>query len=180
MPVGEPKKKRRRDRKRRIMKNPTRKNCGLQNKLAVVSRKVSRSARVAWRKRNIFRKSWTRGDHASRIKLAAICRKISRRATVARRWRSDFKKEIPQGTFGCQTEKVTTKDVIGGCKSVQRSHQEGRICKKTIYEIVSEKIAKGMVGSSVSLRQHKDWTLWRGRPPPKRKKEQGTEEEPVK
>ncbi|PNF30438.1 hypothetical protein B7P43_G12492 [Cryptotermes secundus] len=95
------------------------------------------------------------------MNLAANCRKTSRRATVARGWRNASKKETPQGTFGCQTEKVTTKGVIGGCRSGQRSHHEGRICKKTIYETVSVKIVKGMVGSSVGLRHVKDWTLWR-------------------
>jgi hypothetical protein len=34
-------------------------------------------------------------------------------------------------------------------------------------------------GSPVALRKIEKWTLWRGRPPPKRKKEQGTEEEPI-
>jgi hypothetical protein len=38
------------------------------------------------------------------------------------------------------------------------------------YEIVSRKFAKQIAGSSVGLQQGKDWTLWRGRPPPKRKK----------
>jgi hypothetical protein len=38
------------------------------------------------------------------------------------------------------------------------------------YEIVGRKIAKQIAGSSVGLQQDKDWTLWRGRAPPKRKK----------
>jgi hypothetical protein len=32
------------------------------------------------------------------------------------------------------------------------------------------KIAKQVVGTSGGLRRMMDWTLWRGRPPPKRKK----------
>jgi hypothetical protein len=40
------------------------------------------------------------------------------------------------------------------------------------YEIVGRKITKQIAGSSVGLRQDKDWTLWRGRPPPKRKKKE--------
>jgi hypothetical protein len=38
------------------------------------------------------------------------------------------------------------------------------------YEIDGRKIAKQIAGSSVGLRQDKDWTLWRGQPPLKWKK----------
>jgi hypothetical protein len=79
MPVGEPKKKRRRVRKlaaehrRQKPKNSTRENCGPKKKLAVArswttrrvevawqkktSRKVSHCATVAWCKSNIFKRS---------------------------------------------------------------------------------------------------------------------------
>jgi hypothetical protein len=68
-------------------------------------------------------------------------------------------------------EKVTTENAIGGCKSEQQSHLERRGTLKMIfYEIVGRKIEKQTAGSSVGLRQDKDWDLWRGRPPPKRKK----------
>jgi hypothetical protein len=47
------------------------------------------------------------------------------------------------------------------------------------YEIVSRRIAKQIAGSSLGL-QGKDWTLWTGRRPPKRKKRRlEAEEEPV-
>jgi hypothetical protein len=49
----------------------TRGDCGSQRKLAAACRKVSRRARVAWRKRNIFRKIRTWGNWESRSKLAA-------------------------------------------------------------------------------------------------------------
>jgi hypothetical protein len=41
-------------------KELTRGNCGSRRKLAAACRKVSRRARVAWRKRNIDRDKWTR------------------------------------------------------------------------------------------------------------------------
>jgi hypothetical protein len=70
--------------------------------------------------------------------------------------------------------KDLTKNAIEGCRSEQRSHLVGRRThKKTFYEIVSEKIPERIVGSSVSIQQDKDWTLWRCRPPPKRKKKNG-------
>jgi hypothetical protein len=46
MPVGEPKKKRRRDRNQRNMKNSTWENCGPQKKLAVARRGMSRRGKV--------------------------------------------------------------------------------------------------------------------------------------
>jgi hypothetical protein len=86
MPVGEPKKKRRRDRKlaaqhrRQKPKTSTRENCGPQRRLAVARRGTSRRAKVA-RKRPI---DW----------------KISRRATVARRMRDIMRKNLTQGVSG--------------------------------------------------------------------------------
>jgi hypothetical protein len=43
-------------------KELTRGDCGSRKKLAAACRKVSRHATVAWRKRNIFRKSWTQAN----------------------------------------------------------------------------------------------------------------------
>jgi hypothetical protein len=41
---------------------------------------------------------------------------------------------------------------------------------KALYEMGSGKIAKQEAGSSAWMRSIKEWTLWRGRPPPKRLK----------
>jgi hypothetical protein len=40
----------------------------------------------------------------------------------------------------------------------------------TFFEIFGGKIAKQVVGTSSGLRRIRKWALWRGRPPPKRKK----------
>jgi hypothetical protein len=50
---------------------------------------------------------------------------------------------------------------------------------KTYEKMTGLEIAKQIAGSPVGLRRSKHWTLWRGRPPPKRKKEQEVEEESV-
>ncbi|PNF32272.1 hypothetical protein B7P43_G17489 [Cryptotermes secundus] len=190
MPVGEPKRKRRRDQnKGRNMKNSTRENCGPQKKLAVArrgtscplkvarqkenSRKMSQCASVvAWRRRNIFNKSWTRGNYESRMKLAATCRKISHRATVARCWRNDFKKEALQGTFGCRRKDLA----LRSCSSKRLEDQE---------DLQSQQV---QTMNQVLLRRHKellmedinkDWTLWKCRPPPKRKRRLQAEEQPA-
>jgi hypothetical protein len=81
----------------------------------------------------------------------------------------------------CQKKKATTENAIGRCRSEQQSHLGRRGTRKMIfYEIVGRQIAKQIAGYSARLRQDKDWTLWRGRPPPKRKKRRlQAEEEPV-
>jgi hypothetical protein len=62
-------------------------------------------------------------------------------------------------------------NAIEGCRLGQQSHLGRRGTLKMIfYEIVGRKFEKQIAGSSVGLRQGKDWTLWRGRPPQKRKK----------
>jgi hypothetical protein len=55
----------------------------------------------------------------------------------------------------------------------------GQIARKIFYEIRREKIPEHVVETSCSLQQMRNWTLWRDRPPPKRKKEPRTEQEPV-
>jgi hypothetical protein len=58
--------------------------CGSRKQLAAACRKVSRRATVAWRKRNIFRKSRTQGNCGPRQELAAG-RNMTRRAGMAQR-----------------------------------------------------------------------------------------------
>jgi hypothetical protein len=73
-----------------------------------------------------------------------------------------------------QTKDPTTNGTEGWSQG-KRTHQRiGGIRKKDIYEIFSEKIMEHVVGTSSRLQKiRKDWTLWRGRPPPKRKKGTG-------
>jgi hypothetical protein len=176
MPIGEPKKKRRRDQKlameRRLQKqkNSTLESCGPPKELVVahrgtsrrvdvaqqkkISRKVSRRSTVAWRRRNILRKSMTKGKCGPRHEFAAD-RNMTNRAGVTRH-KGDFvnaeqdtwKGRMTMKNVGgrrplCRKKKVPTKELIGGCRSGQRSPLVGRRThKKTFYEIVSEKIPK--------------------------------------
>jgi hypothetical protein len=48
----------------------------------------------------------------------------------------------------------------------------GRISWKTHEEIFGLETVKQIAGSPVGLQNIEHWTLWRGRPPPKRKKRQ--------
>jgi hypothetical protein len=82
MPVGEPRKRRRvrnlAAKSHQKRKERTRGNCG-----TTCRKKVSRHATVAWRKRNLFRKIWTKVNCGPRSTLAAASRKITRSAKVA-------------------------------------------------------------------------------------------------
>jgi hypothetical protein len=48
--------------------------------------------------------------------------------------------------------------------------EEGKGLRQDLREDHSVGDQKAIVGSSIGLRKVIDWTLWRGRPPPKRKK----------
>jgi hypothetical protein len=50
---------------------------------------------------------------------------------------------------------------------------------KTYEKMTGVEIAKQIAGSTVTLQKNKNWTLWSGRPPAKRKKVQEVEEESV-
>jgi hypothetical protein len=177
MPVGELKKKSRRDQKLatercRQMKERTQDGCrgrlvvphrGTSRRVDVaqqkkISRKVPRNATVAWCKRNILRKSMTQGKCGLRHEFAADRNMTSHAGVTGRKgdlvnaeqdtWKGRMTiKNVGSRWPLCRKKKVPTKELIGGCRSGQR-----------------------IVGSSVSIQQDKDWTLWRGRPPPIRKK----------
>jgi hypothetical protein len=65
----------------------------------------------------------------------------------------------------------TATNGIEGWSAGQRSHlgSEGTL-NKNVDEIFRGKIGKQVVGTSSGLQKIRKWALWRGRPPPKRKK----------
>jgi hypothetical protein len=57
---------------------------------------------------------------------------------------------------------------IRGWSSGQRSHLgSGGTLKEALYEIFRGKKAKQIARSYITSQKSRDWTLWRGRPPPK-------------
>jgi hypothetical protein len=82
MPVGEPAAERRQKRKER-----TRGNRGYRKKSTAACRKVSRRAKVAWRKRNFVRKIRIQENWEPWKRLTATGRKTTSCATVA--WHSE-------------------------------------------------------------------------------------------
>jgi hypothetical protein len=163
-------KKRHRDRnqaaeRRQKPKERNRGNCGYRKRLAVAGRKMIRRARVAWRTRNFIRKYLTPDK---------VDRGARRVRTLRKRLRTHQEGRMGIKNLGgrrplCLRKERTTAKFIGGWSSGQKSSLgSGGILKKSLYEIVSVKIAKQIAGSYDASRKIKDGALWSGRPPPQR------------
>jgi hypothetical protein len=203
MPVGEPRKRRRVQKstagRRGEPKELNRRNHGSRRKLAAACRKVSRHAAVIWRERKLFRRTGTQEICGRRKELAIARIRMTHCAQVVRRkGRSHGGTSVEQGRRKNQTK---NKFATGTSKSRtprrrQRATQQGnnRTRKRNPKEIRREskgnvfqtfgktagiKFAKRVSRSIVGLRRIRKWTLWRGRPPPKRKMKFQAEREPV-
>jgi hypothetical protein len=183
-------------------KKLTRGDCVSRKKLAAPCRKVSRSATVAWRKRNIFRKSLTQVNCGPRHEFAAG-RNMTHRAGVARRegnfvskystrdniaprtrtgqMKENIRLEVPECKNGVRSRVVEelldlrkgrkTINNIGGWSRIE--HPRLEIMGNTIQvfgKAIGLQFGKLADGSSAVRRNINNWILWRGCPPPKRKR----------
>jgi hypothetical protein len=195
MSVGEPRKRRRAcnlaAERRRKRKERTRGYPGSRRKSAAACRRVSRCAKVAWRRRNIIRKIRTLEKCGWRKEFAAAEIRTTHRAKVAwHKERSHEGRSVEQGrrnnkarnkftsgtrkgwTFG-KRRRVDPEDSTGmkdpSARRQLRLKNEktaGRIFEKTFRL----QIAKREDGSSVELLNIRNSTLWRGRPLKTKKK----------
>jgi hypothetical protein len=173
MPVGESKKKRRRDRKLAAERRHQEPNCAPQKKLAAARRgtrhcaevaqkmqtdkKMPRRATVARRMRDIFRPNTTR----KRITIG----KVRTRDNVVRgtqkgwtpRWRQLMRQE---GTKETRNRDFEEQLRLGSEMTTNGSYRKA----------IGLEISKRTAGTSTGLPKMKNCTLWRGRPPPKRRK----------
>jgi hypothetical protein len=96
MQVGGPRKRRRvcslAAERLQTRKERTRGNSSSRRKSAAASKKVSRRANVAWRKRNLIRQIRIQASRESRKELAVARREMMHRAKVARRREHDRKR----------------------------------------------------------------------------------------
>jgi hypothetical protein len=103
MPVGGPRKRRRifnlAAKRRQKRMERTRGNSGFRKKFAAACRKVSRRAKVAWRKRNLFRNVQTQRKCGARKKLAVARRNVPRRAKVEWRKRNIARKKCTRARW---------------------------------------------------------------------------------
>jgi hypothetical protein len=188
MPVGGPRKRRRVQNlvaeRRQKRKERTRGNRRSRRKSAAACRKVSRHAKVAWRKRNLFR-TGTQENCGSRKRVTVTDRKLIRYTGVV--WLKEKVQTHFEGRKGLEDlgsrrpryfknrglkQKVQgskrIKDLGGGLPLCPRNERTSSwTYRKTIDSL---KIAKQKAASYAASRQIKDWALWRGRHPPKRKK----------
>jgi hypothetical protein len=111
-PVGEPRKRRRVQNlaaeRRQKRKENTQGNRGSRKKLATTCRKVSRCAKVAWRKRNLLRKVQTQRKCGPRKKLAVASRNVPRRAKLAWPKRNMARKKCIRASVEQETQNGRT------------------------------------------------------------------------
>jgi hypothetical protein len=169
IPVGEPRKKRRRDRNERNKKKQTQGSDRCQRRLAATSRGMSNRAKVARktqadkkmprrttvarRMRDIFRLNMTIRAGVTRRKVDFVKNYSTRVNADQETWKGRTRiKDIGGRRPLFQKESVPTNDAIGGCKSEQQLHLGRRGTRKMIfYEIVGRKIVKQIAGYSVGL-----------------------------
>jgi hypothetical protein len=187
MPVGGLR-KRHRDRNfaagcRQKPKGRIRASCECRKRSTVAGRRMTHRATVAWHRRNIFRKIGTQENCRPGKEFAAAgirtihCRGVAwlRRGVVR------------EDCTSAKDERATQR--VGPLRKNLRMHHEGKseikepgtrwqMCpriKKMLDEIFRGKITKQVVGTTNRLQKIRKWTLWRGRPPLKRKKRSCTE-----
>jgi hypothetical protein len=111
-------------------------------------------SKVARCKGNVVRKSRTKDSIAPRTPKGCTCR--------TKRWKD------PSFVIGIEDPDKKRQLRLGTGRKL-----------KVYRKITGLEIVKQIARSHVALRRVKDWTRWKGRPPPKRKKRRQTEQEPV-
>jgi hypothetical protein len=160
-------------------KELTRGDRGSRKKLAAACRKAFRHATVAWRKRNVFRKSWTCGYCGLRKEVTASKEKGTHCARHRRKVQNEGKVAQRSPTGGafesrCRRGPECSNGIRDqGRRRIQDSSTRRQlrlkikwtseqIDRKILYEILREKILKQVVETSSRLRQMRNWILRRG------------------
>jgi hypothetical protein len=181
--------------RRREPKELTRGDWGSRGKLAAACRKVSRRATAAWRKRNASRKIRTQVNCGSRQKLDASRIRVTTRCTGIAQWnkqryKRQTRKQVERWTRRAGTRqegkigrkdlggrrplylrrKRTTTDGIREWISEQPRLKSERTTSEIYWKTIGLEAVKRATEMSTGLLKLRNWTLWRSRPPPKRKK----------
>jgi hypothetical protein len=181
-------------------KDGTRRDFGSRRKSEVACRKVSRHATVAWRKRKTFRKSVIRGYCGSRKGVTVADRKTSRHAVVVWRKRNftrniriqesresskdfaaDGMRKGPKCKNGIRRRDIKepprlrmegkTASSSGGWHKREQQRLKGMSKYNNIYwRTTGLEFVERANEMSSKLQKVRNWTVWRGRPTPKRKK----------
>jgi hypothetical protein len=170
-------------------KELTRSDCGSRGLLAAACRKVSRRATVAWCKRYVSRKIRTQDNCRPWSTLRS---KVARRKVKVVREGRTKHSVAPRTQRGCTCRMKRWKDPScvfriqnqegkNGIRNrgLRQQLQSKRESTKIYRKNTGLEIIKEIARSLVALRKVQDWTRWKGRPPPKRKKRRQIEQEPV-
>jgi hypothetical protein len=120
-----------------------------RRKLATASRGTTRSAKEARLKGNVVGKIWTRDN---------VTRRTSKGQTLG--WKRQPK---PESKYGIMNRRLR--------QQLQSKRKFAKIYRKTTGLEIARRIARYSVG----MQTLRDWTSWRGQPPPKSKKRPHTE-----
>jgi hypothetical protein len=145
-------------RKRNVFRRiVTKVNCGPRSTLTAAGIMNTRHARVTWPKEKFVREDCTRNQR--------------QQETQKRRKEEEGMWKFPKCKNGLRNQGLS-KQLRGetGIKNPGARQQLRPGIEKMLYEILRRRIARQVVGTSSGLRKLRKWTLWRGRPPPKRKK----------
>jgi hypothetical protein len=152
-------------------KNPFRniqiqRNCGPRKELAA-GREITHRTKVGRRKGNILRNKWAK----AKAKAERGIRGVRTLREKLRKRHEDTKrvKDLGGGRPRYLRER--------GLKKLRLESKENVI--KTDRKPTGLEIAMRFARSTVGLQRIKDWTLWKGRSPPKQKKKLQVEREPV-
>jgi hypothetical protein len=157
--------------------------CGSREKLAAACRRVSCRATVAWRKRNMLRKPWTQRICGLRKEVTAAGMKIGHCAghRSKRQNKDDAERETWKGReqngrwrgpeWNNDIRNRGLRQQLQGRNTVMLQVESTGNLDTTFRKTTRLGIIKRLAGFPVALQRNKKWTLWRGRPPLKRKKQ---------
>jgi hypothetical protein len=161
-------------------KKLTRRDCGSWGMLVAACKKMSHQAAVAWHRRNVFRNIRTQGNCGSWQELSTTGIMITCHKGVAHCKGHGCKRQITEAVRkGTQNGQIDKKRrwKYPGCKNGIRDpnfkEQPHMRCERITSENYRKTIWLDFVkqATEMSTRFLKmwNWTLWRGRTPPKRK-----------
>jgi hypothetical protein len=149
--------------RRNLLTKETRGYCGSQKSVIVVYRKMPRHATMAWRKRHIRSTVERTTQRVGRLRKNLQSRQESGNAT----------KDLGGKPQLYPEKRKTTGIDIGGWSSGQLSPlRRGGPTYKILKMTLELEFANQADGMPSGLQRSKHWTLWRGKPPPKRKNKQ--------
>jgi hypothetical protein len=141
-------------------------NCEPWKRWTITGRNTTSRATVAWRSENVVRKNWIR-NQAKRGTPKR--RKDGERLWKCLEYSNGIRSRGVEEHIHLRKGRKTAKN-IGGRRGHQQQLKSMGNGNKVYSKTIRLDIAKRTFRSTAEMQKMKEWTLWRGRPPPKRKK----------